>query len=295
MQKADRRYCGRQFTDEEIDWIRELIASNPSMRRREISVRFCQQVGWQKPDGELKQMSCRVAMLRMERDGLIRLPAPRSKPRRISVRRQWSLWTAPQPQMHGRAGDMDLRLEPVVQSSSALWNELIDRYHYLGYTPLPGAQLRYFVKADSMTLALLGFGAAAWKTAPRDEWIGWNAEQRRKNLHLVVDNARFLILPWVKVRYLASRILGLCARRIADDWQQRYAYRPVLLETFVEMERFEGTSYKAAGWIRVGETQGRGKLDRLMEYKLPKKSVWLKPLEDNFRDKLLDRERGRAP
>ena len=287
MAKQERRYCGRLFTDEEIAWIRDLIASNPSMRRRELSVRFCQRAGWRKPDGELKQMSCRVAMIRMEKDGLLRLPPPRSRPRKISASRQWSLWTAPQPELTGSAGKLDLRLELVTPADSVLWNEFIDRYHYLGYTPLPGAQLRYFVKAGQATVALLGFGAAAWKTSPRDTWIGWSAEQRKKNLHLVVDNARFLILPWVKVRYLASRILGLCARQLGGDWQARYGYRPVLLETFVEKDRFEGTSYKAAGWILVGQTQGRGKLDRLMEYKLPKKTVWLRPLERQFRQKLL--------
>lgn len=287
MPKQQQRYCGRLFTDEEIAWIRDLIASHPSMRRREISVRFCQQAGWRKPDGELKQMSCRVAMIRMEKDGLLRLPPPRNRPRKIQPCRQWSLWTAPQPELTAGAGELDLRLELVERKTSVLWNEFIDRYHYLGYTPLPGAQLRYFVRAGAMTVALLGFGAAAWKTSPRDAWIGWNAEQRKRNLHLVVDNARFLILPWVKVRYLASRILGLCARQLPDDWEGRYGYRPVLLETFVEKEKFEGTSYKAAGWICVGQTQGRGKLDRLMEYKLPKKTVWLRPLEKDFRQKLM--------
>jgi hypothetical protein len=287
------KYCGRTFTDEEIEWIRRLISRSPKMYRAGVAVQFCLHVGWTKPDGGLKTMSCRVALLRMERDGLLRLPPPQHRKVKPSAgKTDQTLLAFPRPEIEGKAGTMALRFELVERGSSALWNELIERYHYLGYTPLSGAQLRYFVKAESMTLALLGFGAAAWKTAPRDEWIGWSAELRQKNLHLVVNNARFLILPWVKVRYLASRILGLCVRRIADDWQARYAYRPVLMETFVEKDRFEGTSYKAAGWICVGQTQGRGKLDVHYERKLPVKTVWLKPLAKDYREKLLDQERG---
>ena len=174
-----------------------------------------------------------------------------------------------------------IALEIVDTKTSSLWNAYIDRYHYLGYTPLPGAQLRYFVKADGEILALLGFGAAAWKCAPRDTFIGWDAEARKRNLHLVVNNARFLIL--VQVKNLASRILSLAAKRIGSDWHARYGYAPVLLETFVDTERFTGTCYKASNWVCVGATQGRGKLDRYHEQKLPVKSVWLYPLDKDFR------------
>jgi Domain of unknown function (DUF4338) len=175
----------------------------------------------------------------------------------------------------------ELVLEIVNRTTSALWNAYIDRYHYLGYTPLPGAQLRYFVKADDQILALLGFAAAAWKCAPRDDAIGWDSETRKKNLHLVVNNARFLVL--VQTKNLASRILSLAAKRIASDWRARYGYAPVLLETFVDTERCTGTCYKAANWIYVGATQGRGKLDSRHEHKLPIKSVWLYPLRKDFR------------
>ena len=177
-------------------------------------------------------------------------------------------------------------LELVEKRQSAIWNEFIDRYHYLGYTALAGAQLRYFVKSNGGVVALLGFGAAAWKTAARDDYIGWSTQQRKKNLHLIVNNARFLILPWVHSKNLGSKILSLAARRVASDWQSRYNYQPCLLETFVEKKRFCGTCYKAANWICVGDTKGRGKLDVKNEYKLPVKSVWLYPLCRNFRKKL---------
>lgn len=142
---------------------------------------------------------------------------------------------------------------------SRLWNEYIQRYHYLGYTPLSGSQLRYNVFAGDQLVALLSFGASAWKLAGRDRFIGWPEPQRLKNLQLVVNNARFLILPWIQSKGLASKILSISARQLPHDWHQRYGYRPVLLETFVESERHRGTCYKAANWGHVGQTAGRGK------------------------------------
>ena len=177
-----------------------------------------------------------------------------------------------------------MHLEPVLsRPDSALWNEYIDRYHYLGYTPLPGAQLRYFARWENRLLALLGFGAPAWKTAPRDRFIGWCPSERERNLQLIVNNARFLILPWVQSQNLASKLLALAARLLPQDWHDRYAYRPVLLETFVDTQRFTGACYKAANWIHVGQTQGRGKLDRDHKADLPTKSIWLYPLSKFFR------------
>ena len=141
----------------------------------------------------------------------------------------------------------------------------------------------FFVRAAGRILALLGFGAAAWKTQPRDRFIGWTAQQRQQRLHLVTNNARFLILPWVRCHNLASCILGMAARRLADDWKRQYGYRPVLLETFVERPRFRGTCYQAANWIFLGETKGRGKLDVHNQARLPKKAIWVHPLNKDFR------------
>lgn len=144
------------------------------------------------------------------------------------------------------------------------------------------------MKSDGQVLALLGFGAAAWKTEPRDNHIGWDAETRKKNLHLIVNNSRFLVLPWVRSKNLASKILSLVSKRICSDWQMRYNYQPVVLETFVERDRFQGTCYKAANWTYVGDTKGRGKLDVRNECKLPVKSVWLYPLRRDFRRMLIE-------
>ena len=203
------RYCGREFSQEEIEWLRQLVVVSAGITRREISRRFCEHLGWRKPDGKLKEMSCRVALLRMARDGRIELPAPRrlqSRPRGPVARTPLG---DPQPIVDKRAGDFALELKPVDKQTSTLWNELIDRYHYLGYKPLPGAQIRYFVISPDGPLALLGFSAAAWATAARDRWIGWDGHLRKKNLRFVVNNSRFLILPRVQSKGLASRILSL--------------------------------------------------------------------------------------
>ena len=278
------RYCGRNFTEEELAWLRQTITDRPEASRKDLSVLFCQTANWLKPDGGLKDMSCRLALLKMERDGHLTLPPPKTKHTK-PYKRLRTLWAMEQAEITKGAGEFELVLEVVTSRTGALWNEFIDRYHYLGYKTLPGAQLRYFVKADGQILALLGFGAAAWKTAPRDNYIGWDKGTRRKNLHLIVNNARFLILPWVRSKNLGSRILALASKRISADWQERYNYCPVLLETFVEKQRFQGTCYKAANWACVGDTRGRGKLGN-RDGEVPIKSVWLYPLCKDFRNRL---------
>jgi hypothetical protein len=280
------RYCGRDFTYSEIEEIRLLIENNPTATRAHLSRLVCEQLGWLRDDDRLKDMSCRVAMLRMQDDGLVCLPPPKNgnnngKPylRRTPQAEPEKPLMVTSPRELG-----DLQLQLVTdRPNSHLHNEYLDRYHYLGYQPLPGDQLRYFVRAGGRILALLSFGAAAWKTQPRDRFIGWTAQQRQQHLHLVTNNARFLILPWVRCHNLASSILGMAARRLADDWQCRYGYRPALLETFVEQPRFHGTCYKAANWTFLGLTKGRGKLDSRNEARLPKKAIWVYPLEKRFR------------
>jgi hypothetical protein len=286
-QSRRKRYCGRDFSEPELTLIRALIAEDPTRTRAELSRLVCQAMQWHKPDGGLKDMSCRVAMLRMQRDGLIQLPPPRCQ--RPQARIRASAETDPQPPIRQPVHALPaLRLRLVGPGvDSRRWNEYIQRYHYLGYQALPGAQLRYWVSAGDRLVALLGFGAAAWQCAPRDQFIGWSHEQRQQNLHLVVNNARFLILPWIQSKNLASKILALAARQLPHDWQYRYHYRPLLLETFVEKDRFTGGCYRAANWLHVGQTQGRGKLGPSGKQSVSIKDVWLYPLEKRFRDGLL--------
>jgi hypothetical protein len=284
---SNKRYSGRVFGLQEIEQIRDIIRTHPKASRQQLSYRVCEVFDWRKGDGSLKDMSCRVALLRMHREGVIELPAPQHKvnPCRAFARRteQAEPGVLLQAAVHKLEA---VRLEIVSRAGGALWNEYIDRYHYLGYKPLPGAQLRYFAYAGDRLVALLGFGAAAWKTAPRDQWIGWNREQRRHNLALIINNARFLIPPWIRVKGLASKLLAMTARRLPHDWADRYGYRPVLLETFVEQERFAGTCYRAANWTCVGQTQGRGKLGDHRLGQVPVKTVWVYPLAKDFRAQL---------
>jgi len=282
------RYCGRLFTGEQIKHIRDLIGSDPRRNRVQLSRLVCDQLGWFMANGRRKEMSCRVAMLRMHRDGLIRLPPPQKGNGNRRRRPRLTAASDPRPLFSRPAGDLgQLHFCPVQTSQdSALWNELIERYHYLKYKSLAGAQIRYLVFGGGHLLAALSFGAAAWALAPRDEFIGWTTHQRQGNLHLVVNNARFLILPWICSQNLASRILSGLARQLSQDWRRRYGYAPVLLETFVQRPRHRGTCYRAANWVYAGETKGRGKLDRHARYALPIKAIFLYPLEKRFRQRL---------
>jgi hypothetical protein len=280
------RYCGRDFTPTEIELIRELL-NVAQMNRARLSREVCDKLGWRRDNGGLKDMSCRVALNRMQADGLIALPAPRN-PKPVTYRSYPHIEQAVLPPDTVPSIDLDsLQVDPVLSNAdSLLWNAYIERHHYLGHQPMPGAQLRYFVRAAGHIIAALGFGASAWKVKPRDQLIGWTQDQRQRNLHLIVNNARFLILPWIQCKNLASRILALVSRRLPDDWHARYAYRPVLLETFVEKPRFTGTCYKAANWRHLGDTQGRGKLDVLHRKAQPIKSIWIYPLMRDFQRQL---------
>jgi hypothetical protein len=279
-------YCGRSFSSTEISQIRQLLADHPEHNRAELSRHVCRMMDWYKADGRLKEMSCRVAMLRMHADGLICLPAPaRTKPALRPI--GFTAATDPQTPISQPVHHLGpVHLSLIERPDSALWNEYIQRYHYLGYTPLPGAQLRYFVRVEHQIVALLGFGAAAWQAAPRDHYIGWDHERRKHNLPLVINNARFLILPWVQVKNLASKILAMAVKQVPQDWQQQYHIKPVLMETFVETDRFARTCYKAANWVQVGATKGRGKLGHSGKISVPIKDIWLYPLDADFREKL---------
>jgi len=276
-------YCGRTFSATELDRIVKLIADNPEYHRADLSREVCRILQWYKSDGGLKEMSCRVAMLRMQADGLIQLPAPRRPKYALRPFHHTSATNPKEAILHPvhELGPLSLRL--IERNESSLWNEYIGRYHYLGYTPLPGAQLRYLVLLDQEVIALLGFGAAAWQAAPRDEYIGWTHPQRKRNLPLVVNNARFLILPWVQVKNLASKILAMTVKQLPHDWHKQYQITPVLMETFVEIDRFAGTCYKAANWVHVGSTKGRGKLGPSGKQSVPVKDILLYPLRKDFR------------
>ena len=231
MEATPFRYSGRYFTEAEIDRIRRITDDPRNSTRADIARAVCTALDWVKPDGAPKLVSCHVALQRMEAHGVIWLPLPT----REAVRPRPPLHTPagePQEPITGGRGDLKaLRLTLVSSpSEGALWNELVSRYHYLGRTQSAGTQCRYLAYDGERVLGALGFGAAAWRLAARERYIGWTDAEREANLHLVVQNRRFLVLPWVSVRGLPSSLLGMAARRLPQDWQQRAAYRPVLLD-----------------------------------------------------------------
>ena len=274
-----QRFCGRDFSQQELEWIQTLVAQSPS-NRYQLSLRVCEHLNWVNPAGQLKGMSCRVAMLRMERAGLIRLPRPVHRNSNGSARA--SALPIPRPEVD--VGWEGFRLEGVQTREASRWYQaLMEQYHYLGCKPLAGAQLRYLIWKGHWLAGGLGFGAAAWSVAGRDQWIGWTPHQRQKGLHWIVNNNRFLILPWMSADNGASRVLGQVARQLPADWEHRYSYRPLLLETFVEQKRFSGTCYQAANWLCVGQTKGRGKLEKQHRRVVPIKRIFVYPLNTNFR------------
>jgi hypothetical protein len=282
---------GRVFSEDELRRIHAIVNASPAEHRFALSKTICEELDWRQENGRLKDRSCRDALLKLEKAGFLRLPARRRPPRR---RRPIPITdkTAPRLPPSFQPGDVDELSFSVVTGSSCradekLWNEYVERYHYLRYGVPVGPHIKYFVSLGHEPIACMAFAGAAWKVAPRDSWIGWHPAQRERNLRLIVNNTRFLILPWIRVQNLASRLLSLATKRLPNDWYRLYAYRPLLVETFVHSDRHHGTCYRAANWLCVGTTQGRGKMDRYKTASLPKKLVFLMPLASNARTTLV--------
>jgi len=282
--------AGLAFPGAVIRQIRARIANNEGLTRTELSREVCQWMHWRAANGQLREMACRLALLELEERGELVLPTRRSCVRRQMPAQHWEgIDDRPLRCDLAELGEVELVSVRAREDRglSSLWNTLIAGYHYLGYTPLVGAQQRYLIQSEHHgVVGALGFSAAARRVAARDQWIGWSDQDRAEHLHRVVCNSRFLILPWVHVRNLTSRVLGLASRRVVRDWQQRYGYQPVLLESFVEPERFAGISYRAANWLELGETRGRGRQDREHACPTTKKKVFAYPLCERWRERL---------
>ncbi len=281
--------CGQTFTRERLGRIQGWVDGNPGMSRGALSRRVCEWLGWRSENGRLKQVSCRVALKRLERKGKLRLP---SGGRRPPGKRP----VAPARVLKEGAircelkdlGEIDLvKVGSADSQASRQWNALMDRYHYLKSGPLCGAQMRYLIRSSTKGwLGGLAFSAAAWRVRARDRWIGWDERGRGENLQRVVCNSRFLICPQVRVPNLASYVLRRSAVRVGVDWKVRYGYEPFLLETFVEKDRFKGSCYRAANWIHVGVSQGRGRQDMCHRRLAGIKDIYVYPLRDQSRERL---------
>jgi len=273
--------CGREFTAALIERIQTAIRDDATLSRCALARRVCTWLDWKNLTGAWQDMSCRVALLKLHRQGLITLPDPQRRAGFTghSLARVELPPAAPLACRVDQLVDVELVLVTAATPEwSGLWNKLVATYHYVGYQPLVGAQVRYLIRSAHGWLGAVGWSAAAWAVAARDAWLGWSAAERRAQLRLVVCNSRFLILPWVRVPNLASHVLALCAQRLPQDWQAAYGYAPVWLESYVDRARFAGTGYRAANWVCVGTTQGRGRQDRAHRQAVPVKEVYLYPL-----------------
>jgi hypothetical protein len=278
---------GRNITTADIDCIRQLIKENPSFTRRRLSQEICHLWNWKNAQGQIKDMACRTLLLKLEGKKLLILPARTHKPGASRAR-------VHQPHCQDPIVS-DLRdLQPLktinIKTGTAQQNMfscLLDEHHYLGYKTAVGENLKYMVVDRSERIvACLLFGSAAWKTTPRDVFIGWSDESRQKNINLITNNTRFLILPWVRVPHLASHVLSLIRKRIFNDWMEKYNHPLWALETFVDTTRFKGTCYKAANWMYLGKTKGRSRNDRFHKIQTSIKDVYFYPLSSDFRKAL---------
>jgi hypothetical protein len=284
--------AGRCFTAADLALVRTVAADCAPLGLTEIARTVCELLDWRRPTGALKTHECRQVLTRLQEQGLVTLPALRpTGPKRLRLVR-WTTASDPQPAIAGPVAalrPLDVHLVTTSEDRT-LWTELIDRYHYLRFRVPVGAQLRYFVTANGdrhNILACLLWTSAAWKIAARDQWIGWHPETRATNLRFVVNNARFLLLPWVSVPHLARAVLARAVRCLPDDWEAAYGSRPLLLETVVDVQRFKGTCYRAANWLPLGKTQGRGRMDRThARHGDAPKRVFLYPLVPNVQHRL---------
>ena len=281
-----RKYYGREITAEEIDLIRWILGTYKSLSRKELIYTICEALEWTRAeDGMPKEWQCRNCLESLEDEGLIALPAAKVQMSRTHKVSYTEIMLPPE----AITGSVPIELKmPKGQEENKRWRSYIEQYHMLGHKRENGVSLRYFIVSGDAELGCLQFGSAAWALEDRDIWIGWSRAERAKNLRLVANNTRCLILPWARtVPNLASQALGRAAREIQRDWLHRYGYAPALLETFVDSSLYKGTIYKAANWIFVGATKGRGRYDRRHEQELAQKLIFVYPLQKDFREVLL--------
>jgi len=286
---ADLKYRGRVITAEDILYIRDLIATHPAESRRTLSQKLCEAWQWRQSNGALRDMVCRGLLLMLERGGQITLPPVayvRHNPlaKRVRPAPEWIDRTP----IEGRLRDIQpLHFQQVRRTAEeSLFNSLLEEHHYLGYEQPVGEHLKYLLWAQARPVACVAWSSAPRHLGSRDRYIGWGAEARRRNIRFLTYNTRFLILPWVQVEHLASHILGRMAARISDDWQRMYGHPVYFLETFVDPERFRGTCYRAANWVLLGKTTGRGKQSNSYVPNRSIKEVLGYPLTTRFRELL---------
>ncbi len=287
--ESDTIIQGRIVTPQDLRFIRQLIAARPDWHRTRLSQELCRHWDWTNTRGVYKDMAARSLLRKLALRGCIALPPPRHSANNAYRYRRSVAPGVEQTPITGRLSELTpVRVAPVTTTAQArLFRGLMQTHHYLGYTGPVGENLRYLAwDRHDRPLGGLLFGAAAWRLACRDRFIGWDSTSREQGLARIANNQRFLILPWVRVPHLASHLLGQVSRRLSQDWQRHYGHPIALLETFVDSNRFQGVCYRAANWIHVGETSGRSRNDRPGRARVPRKTVWLYPLQRHFRTHL---------
>ena len=280
------KYQGKCATCKEIDFVKQLIAENPNVSRRSLSQKLCREWNWIQPNGQLRDMVCRGFLLKLERAGCLKLPPKkcnpnnpllnRSKPEKIEI---------DETPIVKALKDLDcITLNQVRRTpSEKLFNSIIDQYHYLGYTHPVGESLKYIAYSDERPIAFFSWSSAPRHLAGRDKFIGWSSEIRKKNIDLISYNSRFFIPNWIQVRFLASYLLGKMTKVLSSDWESIYNHPILFAETFIDTEKFPGTCYKAANWIYLGKTTGRGKNTWIHKPNRSIKAIWGYPLRKNYR------------
>jgi len=283
---------GRALRPSDLAQISQLVVAHPDWSRWRLSRELAAEWNWHNPAGQLKDMAARSLLVKLAQRGWIPLPARRQTPtNRMRARRiAPQFWDSrPLAAPFGELGPLEVQEVSRDGERREILAAALAEFHYLGYRSSVGENLQYLItQGGSRVLAGLLFGSAAWKCSARDRFIGWNAEARERNLALLSNNQRLLILPWVRVQGLGSWILGRVLRRLSSDWQAKYGHGIALLETFVERDRFRGTLYQASNWQRIGSTQGRTRQDRYTTLSVPVKDIYLYPLVRNFRKILTD-------
>jgi hypothetical protein len=286
---AELKYRGRVITDADIRQIQDLIVAHPGESRRTLSTKLCEAWQWRQPNGALRDMVCRGLLLLLDRAGEIELPPVKFVPHNPLARRVRppSVWIDSSPVEDNLRHLQPLQFAQVRRSpDERLFNSLMEQHHYLGYEQPVGEHLKYLVWAQDRPMACVAWSSAPRHIGARDRYIGWSPQARRRNIRFIAYNTRFLILPWVRVKHLASHILGQMAARVSQDWQQMYGHPIYFLETFVDPERFRGSCYHAANWMWLGKTTGRGKQSNSYVPNRSIKEVLGYPLTRRFRELL---------
>lgn len=282
---------GRRLRESDIDDVRELIRAHPEFSRRRLAVALAIRWKWQSATGQIKNFAAYSLLQKLERRGWIGLPPRRQIPRsRLAVPPPPELFDppAPAPIQNPLKDLLPLQITVLTPRTVKPFHRYLALHHYLGFRGPVGENVAYQIRDRAgRDLACALFGAAAWKVAPRDAWMGWTSDQRARGIQRIANNSRFLILPWVRVPHLASHILGRITRRLAADWQTKYGHAVYLAETFVDRDRFRGTCYRAANWIHLGSSQGRSRQDRAHSLQVPVKDIYVYPLQPDFRERLI--------